>query len=69
MVWKILVEGIRKRRGEDLVKKERNKEGRMEGEVKPDDPKGYDSRVPVEIWDGMSWEYEGERVSEALNVL
>ena len=66
---KKLVESRSKRRGEDLLKPVSNKEGRMEGKLNKGDPKGYDLRLPVDIWYWRAWSYEGERVSKALNVL
>ena len=37
--------------------------------VGSDTPKGDDSRVPVEIWDGISLGYKGVKVDEALGLL
>ena len=55
MEWKILVEARRKRRGDNLLKTGRNKEGQMECKLNIDAKKGDDSRVPVEIWDRRAW--------------
>ena len=52
-----------------MLKLRRNKERRMEEELKTYAQKGYDSRVLVEIWDRRSWSYEVDMESEALNVL
>ena len=38
----------------------RNKEGWMEGGINADFTKGCDLIVPVEIWDGISWELRRE---------
>ena len=54
---KILVEDRMKRRGDDTLNPERNKEGRMEGELKKDDQKGDGLRVPVEMCYGRAWGY------------
>ena len=64
----ILVDNRRKRRGDDMLKTGRKKEGRMEEDLKTDYQKGEDSRVPVELWDRRSRAYERERESGALNV-
>ena len=56
---KKLVESRSKRRGEDLLKPVSNKEGRMEGKLNKGDPKGYDLRLPVDIWYWRACSYEG----------
>ena len=55
----IVVDKIRKRKGEDMLKPVSTKEGRVEEEIKTDAQKVDDSRVPVEIWDRRAWDYEG----------
>ena len=55
--WGTLVENIRKRRGDDLMKSGSNKEGRMYEELKTDAQNEYDSRLPVKMWDKRAWEY------------
>ena len=45
------------RRGDDMLNPGRNKEGRMDGELKTDAQKG------------RAWAYEGDMGSKALNVL
>ena len=54
-----MVDKIRKRKGEDMLKPVSTKEGRVEEEIKTDAQKVDDSRVPVEIWDRRAWDYEG----------
>ena len=58
----------RKRRGADLARLEETKVANVEV-VGSDTPKGGDSRVPVEIWDGISLGYKGVKVDEALGLL
>ena len=55
--------------GDNMLKSGINKEGRMEGDLKIDDQKGDDPRVPVEMWDMRAWSYEGYMESKAPNVL
>ena len=52
-----------------MLKTGRNKEGRAEEELKKDDQKGDESRVPVGMWYRISWAYEKERESGALTVI
>ena len=55
----IWVDKGRKRRGEDMLKLGKIKGWRLEKELKIDAQKGYDPRVPIEIWDRRAWSHEG----------
>ena len=49
VAWEILVENIRNRICENILKPGSNKEGRMEGEINTYYQKGGNLRFPVEI--------------------
>ena len=46
---KSILEPIRERRGEDMWKLNTEKMVWTRNEISTDDPKGYDSRVPIEM--------------------
>ena len=54
----ILADNRSKRRGKDLLRPGRTKEGWVEEELNTDDQKGDNLRVPVEMWDRIAWAYE-----------
>ena len=41
----------------------------MDWEINKDAQKGYELRVPVEMWYKKVWAYEGDKESKALHVL
>ena len=38
-------------------------------EISTDDPKGYDSRVPIEMWYRREWTDQVMRVIRSLNII
>ena len=38
-------------------------------EISTDNPKWYESRVPIDMWYKRAWTYQGVGVSEALRII